>query len=371
MMMDESQSIQIENLLGDAIIFSGNIASLVFLALNIQDIMDKYRQDLEEKIKSLKIGDPLDEAKKNYTVLKEEILKEKKTLEKVVKSGKEGINRWIEVLDREEDLEKTFQDEMLEYRDREVEAGLYISYGAKAEKINLESVQWGKKDVAIGEKINEAARGTSRNSLVRKRLVGLLSEAKVDLKMPKLKLPFDVYIDRVYNINVDLESASSINKSIINRAAPEAEKIVKRMAPKLFKDLKEVLQKGSLGSSAYLTKTRDIYNNGDALSEKALNTFVKESKNYIRHFQKRVNISYLHPDFRKIFFFSEDVLELWFSIKEVENKVIIFRKVGRLVFKGFELGGTASVYEILKKNSDFYKMILKYHFNEWSKDLRH
>ncbi len=44
---------------------------------------------------------------------------------------------------------------------------------------------------------------------------------------------------------------------------------------------------------------------------------------------------------------------------------MIFRKVGRLVFKGFELGGTTSVYEILKKNSDFYKMILEHHFNAW------
>ena len=217
MMMDDSQSIQLENLLGDAVIFSGNITSLVFLALDIQNIMDKYRQDLEEKIQSLKIGDPLDEAKKNYAALKEEILEEKKMLEKVVKSGNEGINRWVEVLDREEDLEKAFQDEVSESGKKEVEAGLFISYGAKAEKINLESEQWGKKDVAIGEKINEAARGTSRNALVSNKITGLLNNAKVDLKMPNLKLPFDVYIDRVYNIKVDLESASSINKAIIER----------------------------------------------------------------------------------------------------------------------------------------------------------
>ena len=369
MMMDDSQSIQLENLLGDAVIFSGNITSLVFLALDIQSIMDKYRQYLEEKIQSLKIENLLDEVKKNYAALKEEILEEKKMLEKVVKSGKEGINRWIEVLDREEDLEKAFRHEVSESAKKEVEAGLFISYGATAEKINLESEQWGKRNVAIGEKINEAARGTSRNALVSNKITKLLHNAKEDLKLPNLKLPFDVYIDRVYNIKVDLESASSINKAIIERKAPDAEKIVKRMAPKLFKDLKEILQKGSLGSSAYLSKTRDIYNNGDALSEKALNAFLEESKNYIRHFQKKVNISELHPNIRERFFFTEDILELWFSIKEVENKVMIFRKVGRLVFKGFELGGTTSVYEILKTNSDFYKMILEHHFNAWLEDL--
>ncbi|MFQ5901373.1 MAG: hypothetical protein ACE5IH_07445, partial [Thermodesulfobacteriota bacterium] len=366
-MVEDSGSIRLQNLLGDACIYSGDISSLVFLAEDIQVIMDKYRRELEVRLQSLNIGDPLERIKSNYESLKDELVKKKEILEGGLKTEEKGdAAELMETLDREEDIERAFSEEVDEAREKEIDAGLFISYGTKAETIHLEDEQWGDKDVAIGEKINEASRGVNRNRLIRVKVERLLEEARKKLRNPHLRLPFDVYIDRMYNLKIDPESVAAIDRAMIHRDVSRSEKLTKVFASKLFLDLRDTLDKGSLVSSRYLTKVRDIYNKGHALSEETLKAFIRDTGSYTQHFSKKVRVAEFHPEIRAKFFFIEDPIEFWFSIKRAGNKVIIFRKVGRLTFRGFESGGGTTVYEMLKRMSEFYRMIIKYHLAEWS-----
>ena len=89
----------------------------------------------------------------------------------------------------------------------ELEAGLYISYGTKSETAIIEGVEEfaGTVKVAIGEKINEAARGTFRHPLVRAKLELLLENERLVRDDKALIYPFDIYIDRIYSLRMPPE----------------------------------------------------------------------------------------------------------------------------------------------------------------------
>lgn len=118
--MAEGVGIKVRNILGDAILFSGNISSLVFLAEDIQKIIDGYRKELTEK-------------------LPEEVLR--KAMERVRRTYREAMEQEREstlgLADERRLLEEACREELEELAYKEIMVGLYISYGTKAEEILL------------------------------------------------------------------------------------------------------------------------------------------------------------------------------------------------------------------------------------------
>ena len=100
-----------------------------------------------------------------------------------------------ESYDKESALNNAYEMEIASGQGRGIEYGLFISYGDAAESIAFEDPFWGKMNVAIAEKLNEAARGTGRNPDIKKKLDVLLRNTRRAKGIPTLAYPFYVFRD--------------------------------------------------------------------------------------------------------------------------------------------------------------------------------
>ncbi len=356
-MVEEGMGVRLNNLLGDAIIFSGNISYLIYLAENIQAILDQYHKDLARQYSPDILKQVTERIKKTYEEAKG----------RASSLSSEGRESLIDFMDEEAEIEGAYREELEDIKSKEMMAGLYISYGTKAEQVSMRDNFWGVIDVAIGEKINEAARGVGRNSVVKAYLDLILERKRNELKKPSLVLPFSVYIGRTYNITIEPTIAQKIEESLVNKLSDVSFDVAQSIATGIERDIKIAISSNSFKGLQYLKPSKEIYNIGHAISEDALRAFIEETKSSTLHFRKKVAIPELHPEIKDKFLFLEDYLDLVISVKRgfQGEDVFVFRRVGRLAFKGFELGGAVTVYEILKKDTDFFKLVYEHHISRW------
>jgi hypothetical protein len=422
-----SESIQLVNLLGDAVAFSGDILSIVGLARDIQKISRDYTHKLEElapeeeensfqalrqqvQARRAGIASEIEEQKQKVESIREEILRRRnlrpaEMLDRLQKDFQEQFSRLQQehqnlqaraksagdsgekaglteiagrlrsaherlsgqrqrVLKRlkklqEEDRTRLLLDLLcqkytrmareteeaigaLEEEDRSLldaleeertlrmgmglEAGLFISYGAASEHIEIDDDIWGFHRVSVSERINEAARGTARNMTVKRRLDQLLAAARVDRANPMLELPFRVYIS--HTRTVDAEKAGL-------RPHPQAH--------------------------------NDIHNLGEAISEPALNAYIRQARTERFFFRIQVRTADLHPEIQDRFLFVDDMLTLIVSkpLAAHGEGEELFRYVGQVLFRGFEVTRPTRVYEILRPEEQFSGLLLERHVQDW------
>ena len=131
----EEQGIRLTNLPGDAAVFSGGVRYLVALAKDIQRVIRRYRDQLANKLPPGSGEDMLAEITKKFEAKKEELKFKRLKLREAVQRNEAGVDTKLMGLGEEEHrLEDTFRDELESAVMGELEAGLYISYGAKAER---------------------------------------------------------------------------------------------------------------------------------------------------------------------------------------------------------------------------------------------
>ncbi|MBI5345280.1 MAG: hypothetical protein HZB83_08135, partial [Deltaproteobacteria bacterium] len=240
----DERGIVLTSLPGDAAVFSGGVAYLVALARDIQQIIARYREQLAGKLPPGKDAEILEEVHKRFEARKEELKERRAELTSQLERNEPGIQtRLIAAGEEEHKLENTYRDELESAIKGELEAGLFISYGAKAETMVTEAVTdfYGPVKVSIGGKINEASRGTFRNPLVRAKLEILIEEERQKGKQKNLKYPFNVYIDRTYSIKMPPELESAFEKLISNRKLSGAQAMAQIMAQEFFTDLKKII----------------------------------------------------------------------------------------------------------------------------------
>jgi len=205
-----------------------------------------------------------------------------------------------------------------------LEAGLFISYGTASEVIEIDDDVWGGHRVAVSERINEAARGTARNLAVKRRLDEMLANARVDRANPMLEFPFRVYVTPTQTPG--------------HSAAPD-------------------------GTESH----NDIHNLGEAVSEPALNAYLKQTRTERFFFRVQVRPEELNPEFCELFFFIDDMLTLVISKPLVSGgkDAEVFRYAGQVLFRGFEVTRPTRVYEILRGDSQFGRLLFKHHLQDW------
>lgn len=365
---DNKKSIKLNNLLGDAVIFSGGVANLIALAGDIQQIMKRYKEQLKRRVPHIIEEELLHNIHKNFEAMKEDIAKELAEAGKAAVGGKKEMEaKILELKDKEHRLEKTYREELEAAIGQEMEAGLFIAYGSRAEIIAMKDSYWGEVMVAIGEKINEAARGTSRSPLIRAKMERLLEEERMKRHNPKLSYPFDIYIDKTYGVLMPASLDDKLEEIIIHKDISKAKDLAQILAQESYKDLRSIIAGESFSSLRILAAVSDIYNKGQALSEDALKAYIKENKGKGFFFKKQVQVSCLDREIQSTFFFPFKILELWFGvfvtggIKNVE----LFCRAGEITFKGFEAATPTVVYEMVSKSSDFSKLLLKHHLDKW------
>ena len=367
--------IRLVSLPGDAAAFSGGVSNLICLARDIQRIISRYRETLLKRFAPLKDELLVEDINKRFKVKKDELGKKREELKKSLERGETGAMDALLKLGEEDDrCDHIYREELESAITREIEAGLFISYGAKAEELVLEERKdfCGPVKVAIGEKINEAARGTYRNSRIRAKLEMLLEKERVKRNNPRTRYPFDVYIDRTFIVRIPPEINASVEGLITKGKTGDAKDMAAWIARECYDDFQRLV-KGALFSSLRVVESHtDIYNKGQALSEEALKAYIKETKGVKFFFQKEAAPGELHKDIQENFFFPSQKLKLTFAceVKNGVESIEAFLRSGEVIFKGFEAARPTVVYEIIDGEGEFFKALETHHLAGWLEEAK-
>lgn len=332
------------------------------------------------------------EMKKNLLALREELNEHKKELMESINSiGQDELNNIFRLVcaeergelerlrqllkesyEKEAGLNKAYETEIAAIQDGEIEYGLFISYGDAAENISFDDPFWGQMSVAIAEKLNEAARGTGRNPDIKKKLDVLLRNARRARSISSLAYPFSVFIDKSYALSLRSDLSNMVERALQYGDEGIAREVMETASALFMSDIKKRIS--GLGDAGWETLTyfNDIYNLGEALSEEALQAYLREISAYQYSFEKVVKTNELHPEIQGRFFFPSAELKLCCCVAKEEGQLEfdLFRYVGELVFKGFEIHQATAVYEIVRKNSSFFLLLEKHHIREWYQEAR-
>jgi len=280
------------------------------------------------------------------------------------------------VVGQERVLEELYRDELESAIGRELEAGVFITYGAKAEDMVLK----GKKyfgdviRVTIGEKINEASRGTDRDSRVRARLEMMLGAERDRRASLSVKYPFDLYIDRVYSLRLPPEIDADMDALMVGRArgARDAATLSASVEKACYSDLLKLKEGAPLEDLESLSSAVSIYNKGQAMSFEALKAYIGENRAHRFFFKKTVDTRKLTADICKHFFFPEEQMEFVIGYEKGADGEFIeyFVRIGDITFKGFESKLPTVVYEVLDSESPFFKALTEHHLKDWIKGAR-
>jgi hypothetical protein len=251
-----------------------------------------------------------------------------------------------------------------------LEAGLFVTYGAAAEVVTLDEAGFGSVKVAIAEKINEAARGTARSSHIKAKLDALLERARA--RNPAVELPFNVYVDQTYNLVFSPELTALVDSAVADHDDSQAREAARLLAESLTQDVGRMMQRAEASGTALLTVLNDIYNVGEAFSVEAVEAFMRDTRTQRSAFRKGLNVAELKPEFRERFCFTGEALEFWVSLplSGELGDAIVFRLAGHVHFRGFEAKRATAVYELLRRESTFSRLLAQHHLRDWVVEAR-
>ncbi|MBI5562951.1 MAG: hypothetical protein HY894_08915 [Deltaproteobacteria bacterium] len=366
----EESGIRLTNMPGDAAIFSGGVTNLVSLARDMQRIINGYRQQLQKRLPPDGAIGALEGAHHAFEAARAGLKTRRDELMRSLDRKEQGVEARLAALGEEEHrLENGYRDELEAAVKNELEAGLYISYGTKAESAIIDAKETfaGAVKVAIGEKINEAARGTSRNSMVRAKLEMLLEQERLKRNSMGLRYAFDIYIDRIYSVKMPPELDAAFERLATQKKPTAAEAMARIMANEFMGDLRKVVKGEPFSNLRLITAATDIYNKGQAISANALSAYMRERRGVRKFFKKTVKMAGLSDYLQENFFFPSEPMEFIFGYEVVKgaDEIEGFRRAGEVTFKGFEAGKPTAVYEILNAEGPFFRALVKQHFQDW------
>jgi len=267
-------------------------------------------------------------------------------------------------------VQRALEEEARSAQGYGLEAGLFVTYGAAAERIDIDDPVFGHVNVAIAEKINEAARGTARSPALRSKLDALLARARVE--RPQLSLPFGVYVDQTYSVVLSPELTAQVDAAIAQRDAGQVARAVASLADGVQHDVARMMGRADPAAPGMLTVINDIYNVGEAFSEEAVAAFLRETRATRFAFRRGLQVSELHPDFRGRFLFIDPAVDLHVSVPLSGDlaDARVFRLAGHVHFRGFEAKRATAVYELLRPSAPFLRLLAHHHLRAWLDEAR-
>jgi hypothetical protein len=255
------------------------------------------------------------------------------------------------------------EDERKERLGSGLEAGLFISYGTSPEIIEIDDDTWGELQVSVSERINEAARGTARNMTVKRHFDDMLAAARAERRDPRLELPFRVYIFHSRAFELTPAMTRLWNKVIGERDKEQLEKFVTSLNDQIQVQY-EMGDERIHGPQPHAMN--DIYNLGEAISEQALDAYLQKTRSTHFFFRVQVRPTELAPEIQERFFFPDEVLTLVLGRRlSDEEGSEIFRYVGQVLFRGFEVTQPTRVYEVMRTSGPFTRLLMKHHVEQW------
>lgn len=390
-------SIALNNLLGDAISFSGGVRTLVDFAERAAESLDGYREKLKTRMPESIVRGELKRLERQYDLEKGRISDKRVQLEAILKglSAKfgsadgektgvfapgagligevtEATNALYRLEEREAQLERELAEKEEFLTGGDLVAGVFLSWGAPATVLKITDPVFGDVKVAIAEKINEAARGTARNLEVKRRLDMRVREERERTGAPSLEYPFRVYIDKIWNLTVPPWMSESFRKAIEDKDPIAAGRVFNEAGRAALAELTANASKKGPLSLTTVYANQDVYNAGVALSEQALGAYQKVAGKKHPFFVKTVNLSELGEEFHERFAFDTRRLRFVFVAGATASAPPrqVFRYAGSMVFRGFEQRTAVGVYELLNPRDAFWRLLVERHFGAWYKSLR-
>lgn len=351
-----TQNVVLNNLLGDAVSFSGDIVALVRLSHDIQRILRSYARRLEQEASSEVVTSRVRALEAEHRAKRQALAQSIRDLRMQAEHQAPAIRAAMHKKVRDLLNEQSRRDALFEVqRSRAVgerlEAGTFISYGAAPEVAQFEDAIFGFIKVAIAEKINESARGTARSGAVRASVDAHEKRAR-EATGRALVSPFEVFVRSPPALNI---APATLHAAAELQAKGDVEG-----AKRIVADAALV----SLGQPG----PGEIYNAGAALSEDALEAWVAATQGDFRTIRTEIALAALHPALTERFFFPNDPLKLVASAKRGQASLAeLFVYQGRVVFKGFEASNGLGVWEAIDPESEFFKLLAKHHASAWFK----
>ena len=356
--------IYLNNLLGDAVSFSGDIVALLELAEDIRSALGSYARRLDSEGSREAVAKAITLLEEKFNERREQLADAVKTAQQAHRQGKPDPLSGEEAEPRLRSLEaelRRLQDE----RERDIalatgeklEAGIFISFGAAPEVATFEDHIFGQIKVSIAEKINESARGTARNGGVRARVDAILESERKRLGRPALACPLHVLVSQQLSMPVPPEVALAVRRSLSGGDRDSAETVLSGVVRE-FVD--------GLASQEMHDDRGDIYNGGVALSEDALEAYVEARGEDFVFVRREVQGSELAPPLREKFIFPASTLRLVMAVSPAAQSLQqLFVFVGRVLFRGFEKQGGLGVYEMVARENALFSLLAQHHVPRW------
>jgi hypothetical protein len=333
--------VSLNNLLGDAMSFSGEIAALVALAAEVRRILAEYADRLAREVSSDAVARQLADIEARHAedlaqVRREAALARAAAARAAPGSAEqsEGLARAAQLGAEEVRLGKERERALARARGEGLEAGVFISFGAAPMVVVIDDEVFGANRVAIADKINESARGTARALAGRVRADAELEAERTARRNPGLQHAWSVFIDHA--LAVTLPAAAEREALAAARAGDLDAALQAASAP-----LRRALEEASRGLGP--EEPGELYNSGAAMSQEALDAYLLAARS-----QRVVRETVLVPEaipeaLRARFFFGSQPQALVVAFHRDGRPAELFRRAGRAAFKGL---GTVPVWEI-------------------------
>jgi hypothetical protein len=360
--------IYLNNLLGDAVSFSGDIVALLELSDEIRHALGSYAKRLDSEASG-------DAVSKTISTIEEKFRGRKEALAAAIKSAQEALRRGtLDPLSGEEPsyrlralegevakLEDERESEISLASGEKLEAGIFVSFGAAPEVATFEDHIFGPIKVSIAEKINESARGTARNGGVRARVDAMLATERARLGEPGLVCPLSVAVSQPLLMTVPAAIEQAVRRCLAQGDLDGAETVLNEAVRDFV---------ARLASQEPYEDRGDIYNGGAALSEEALKAYVEARGSEYIFVRRDVEVAALHPELRERFVFPMSSLRLVLAVSPTSQALHeLFVFVGRALFKGFEKQGGLGVFEVIARENPFFTLLAQHHLGAWLSDF--
>ncbi len=335
--LDDRGGITLNNLLGDAVSFSGDISALMQLSRDIRRALDGYSKRLEQESRT-------------GSVAERRLALEQRHVERQL-----GIDPALSPEARaaeERELDEDLSSDLALLAGEKLDAGIFLSYGAAPQVALFDDVSFGSVKVAIAEKINESARGTARTGAVRAKIDAQVAKARTERLSMEIVCPWSVLVDRSWVLPVPADALSGAQEILLRGDTFGAQAmLLAAMAPAV----KQVLDASASGEA----QAGDIYNVGCALSDEALRAYLAARDD--RKFRRcELAAAALNPALQRRFVFPQTRLVLIAGF-DGARLAELFVYSGRAMFKGFERQGGLAVWEAVPDDALFFSLLAQHH----------
>ena len=244
--MEDRGGVYLNNLLGDAVSYSGDIVALVGTARQIRIHLDAYDRNLSSRIDRSQVARHVEDIEAQYQQTRQR-------LQAWGQAGADALQR----------LESEQKEAVGRITGEHLVAGSFIAYGAAAVVVTFDDPIWGQVRVSVGEKINESARGTARSGSVISSAQAVRDFLRRRHNNPGLQLPFRVYVGNTLDLTYTPEADLALRSAYLKG---DQSRIVQIYQHEVQKHIQNTIAGGQPAVKAYLARGMTIYNAGDALS---------------------------------------------------------------------------------------------------------